>query len=372
MWPFYIAVIALFAALHVLFYRACMVAFTPSSTWHRLLCGLLVLFFITPIIVHIMVRYTNVHPAQLIGLSGYVWISGVFWLCILFWFSMLWLLFLLARALARRPLLPARRAFYDIIGILVLLGIYGKREASTLHTEHVRFSCGRFPAHRPPLRIALISDLHLNVERNQGILAQAVARIKALQPDLILSGGDLTDSPHCLANAGQFATLQAPLGKYAVLGNHEYYLGLRDALPFHERSGFTLLRQTARELAPGLWLAGVDHRAGHTFGEPCFDDERAALAGVPRDACVILLKHEPRIAAHLQADVVLSGHTHGGQIFPFHLLVRRVYPCFAGRYQLDDRTQLYVSRGAGTFGLSFRLLAPAEITLVTLEPAPPR
>lgn len=364
--------VIVYAALHVLFYRVCIAAFAPSAARRRLLRGLLLLFFIMPVVVRLLGHNVHAHLAQWIGLLGYAWISGFFWMCGLFWFSTLWLLFLLARTLSRRSLLATRPAFYATVGLVVLLGIYGWGAANRLRTECVHIPCEHFPTGRSPLRIALISDLHLDVHRNQRILAQAAAQIKALHPDLILSAGDLIDSPYCLPDAEQFAALQAPLGKYAVLGNHEYFLGLRHALPFHERSGFTLLRQTARELAPGLWLAGVDNRAGRTFHQPCFDNERAALAGAPTNACVILLKHEPRVAANLPVDVVLSGHTHGGQIFTFHLLVRWLYPYFSGLYQLDARTQLYVTRGTGTWGPPFRLFAPPEITLLILEPAPPR
>ncbi|MCX7009153.1 MAG: metallophosphoesterase, partial [Kiritimatiellaeota bacterium] len=134
-------------------------------------------------------------------------------------------------------------------------------------------------------------------------------------------------------------------------------------------AGLQLLRQRAVELTPGLWLAGVDNRSGHLFRQPCFDDELAALADVPTNACVILLKHEPRFAGPLPVDLILSGHTHAGQIFPFQAVVRSYYPFLAGLHQLDARTQLYISRGAGTWGPPFRLGAPPELTLLILEPA---
>ncbi|TAN38180.1 MAG: metallophosphoesterase [Verrucomicrobia bacterium] len=350
-----------YAALHVLFYHALVAAFAPPRIVRFTLRWLLPLLFCAPLITRSLDRIEHERLALLLGVPAY------FWMCGLLWFSMFWVPFLLARGITRRPVLPARSAFYTISGIVALLGIYGWREAHDLHIEQVHIPCAHFPAGRPPLRIALLSDLHWDVHRNHRLLAQGAAQIKTLQPDLILSAGDLADSPHCLSDAAQFATLRAPLGKYAVLGNHEYYLGLRYALPFHERSGFTLLRQTAREIAPGIWLAGVDNQAGHYFRQPCFSDERAALAGIPTNVCVILLKHEPRVAAHLPADLVLSGHTHHGQVFPFHLLVRWLYPNFTGLHQLDQRTQIYITRGIGTWGPPFRLFAPPEITLLILE-----
>jgi len=354
--------IAAYAALHVLFYRVCLATFAPPTAVRRALRGAMTMLGAAPLTIRLLGHSTHERLALLLGLPGY------FWMCGLLWFSTLWLLLLLSRALTQRPLLAPRPAFYAISGIVLLLAICGWREAHDLRVEQVQIPCTHFPAGRTSIRIALISDLHLDVHRNHQLLTQADAQITALRPDLILSAGDLIDSPHCLPESAQFAALQAPLGKYAVLGNHEYYLGLRYALPFHAQGGLTLLRQTARELAPGLWLAGVDNQTGHTFGQPCFSDERATLRGVPTNACVILLKHEPRVAANLPVDLVLSGHTHHGQIFPFHLLVRWLYPNFTGLHQLDQRTQIYVSRGIGTWGPPFRLFAPPELTLLILEP----
>ena len=370
MFPLLIFLLVTYAALHVVFYRAVMATFAPPLWLRRLLRVLLLMFFCAALVTRSLDRIEHEHLALLIGLPGY------FWMCGLLWFCMLWGLLLGLRALLRRwmdtatdDILTLRRIFWSSVGLVLLLGWFSWNEAHALRVEQVHIPCAHLPAGRPPLRIALISDLHLDLHRNHRLLAKTIAQLRALQPDLILSAGDLIDSPHCIPDADQFATLQAPLGKYAVLGNHEYYLGLRYALPFHARAGFTLLRQTAREIAPGLWLAGVDNRSGRTFHQPCFFDERAALAGVPTNACVLLLKHEPIITTPLPVDLVLSGHTHAGQVFPFHAVVRWSNPYLSGLHPLDGRTRLYITRGVGTWGPPFRWLAPPEITLVILEPA---
>jgi predicted MPP superfamily phosphohydrolase len=370
MFPLLLFLIAGYAALHVVFYRAVRAAFAPPRWLRLLLAVALAGLFCAPLITRLLDRVAHERIALLIGLPGY------FWMCGLLWFCLLWLACWPVRRLARRwpagaAACSAQRVFYTCVLSVLILGVIGWRESHALRVEEVHVACAHLPPGQAGLRIALFSDLHLDLHRNHRLLAQVAERLRALQPDLILSGGDLVDSPHCLPDAEQFAALSAPLGKFAVLGNHEYYLGLPTALAFHARAGLTLLRQRAVELAPGLWLAGVDNSAGRHFRQPCFDDERTALAAVPADACVLLLKHEPHFTGPLPADLILSGHTHAGQVFPFHTVVRARYPLLAGLHRLDARTQLYITRGTGTWGPPFRLGAPPELTLLILEPARP-
>ena len=362
--------LAAYAALHFVFYHAVRVAFAPPPWARAVLRLVLMALFIAPLITRTLDRVEHERLALLIGVPVY------FWMCGLLWFALLWLLFWPLRRLARRRpvsafVLGPRNIFFACVCAVVLLGILGWREAHDLRVDEVHVTCAHLPPERAGLRIAFFSDVHLDLHRNHRLLAHIADHIRALRPDVIVSGGDLVDSPHCLADADQFATLTAPLGKFAVLGNHEYYLGLRDSLAFHARAGLTLLRQRAIELAPGLWLAGVDNRAGHHFHQACFDDDRAALSAVPSNACTVLLKHEPHFASPLPVDLVLSGHTHAGQIFPFQAVVRACYAQLAGLHRLDARTQLYITRGAGTWGPPFRLGAPPELTLLILEPAKP-
>lgn len=366
MFPLLLFLMAAYAAMHFLFYYAVFAAFTPPRWLRQSLRLVLILFFLAPLFTRSLDRIEHEHLALFIGLPGY------FWMCGLLWFSLLWLAFWPLRVMAQRRIAfastcSARRIFLVCMLTVLALGVLGWREAHTLRVQEVHVTCPRLPPSQARFRIALVSDLHLDLHRNHRLLARVTEKLRDLQPDLILSAGDLIDSPHCLSDAAQFAACQAPLGKYAVLGNHEYYLGLHDALPFHEQAGLTLLRQRAKELVPGLWLAGVDNRSGHHFGQPCFDDERVALAAVPTNACVILLKHEPRLAGSLPVDLMVSGHTHAGQIFPFHVVVRATYRFLAGLHQLDARTQLYITRGVGTWGPPFRLGAPPELTLLVLE-----
>jgi predicted MPP superfamily phosphohydrolase len=223
------------------------------------------------------------------------------------------------------------------------------------------------------LRIALLSDVHLGALVGAGRLRDILARVAALEPDIVLSAGDLVDgqADHLNRLAPALAALRPPLGKFAVIGNHECYVGLAHALEFHARAGFTVLRGAAVEVTPELGIAGVDDPAAARPGAPAATDERAPLAALAAARFVILLKHQPVVAAGSAGrfDLQLSGHLHKGQIFPFGLFVRLVYAARSGLTTLANGGWLYVSRGTGTWGPPMRVLAPPEITLIEVAPA---
>jgi len=163
--------------------------------------------------------------------------------------------------------------------------------------------------------------------------------------------------------------LRAPLGVWAVTGNHEYYAGARACVRFFEESGMRVLRDEWAEVVPGLVLAGVDDlTARGQFGE--LDHPMvAALASKPAGSATILLSHSPwqvQEAAAGGAGLMISGHTHRGQIWPFGHIVRTRYPFVNGLYEISGM-KLAVGRGAGTWGPRMRLWQRGEILRITLR-----
>jgi predicted MPP superfamily phosphohydrolase len=158
------------------------------------------------------------------------------------------------------------------------------------------------------------------------------------------------------------------LGAYAVTGNHEYYAGLEHSLRFLRNAGFTVLRGEAAR-AGGIILVGVDDPTAMSSGQSTILDTGKALASVSANNFVVLLKHQPVVDSDTKFDLQLSGHTHGGQIFPFVYLTRLRYRVHTGLTELADGRLLYVSRGVGTWGPPIRLFAPPEITLITIAGA---
>ncbi len=213
--------------------------------------------------------------------------------------------------------------------------------------------------------LVALSDTHLGSLLDGEWLAARVAQVNALRPDMILLLGDIVEG-HGRPDprlAATLSDLRAPLGVWAVSGNHEGH-GDDTGQGLLEMAGIGVLRDRWVEARPGLMIAGTEHdRTGNGA-----DRVRKALAGRPAGAA-ILLSHSPReaeAAALAGAGLMLSGHTHGGQVWPFGWLVRLTTPYVAGRYQVAGMT-LLVSRGAGTWGARMRLWQPGEILRITLR-----
>jgi predicted MPP superfamily phosphohydrolase len=229
------------------------------------------------------------------------------------------------------------------------------------------------PEQADGLTIAQLSDVHLGTILGPSFLSRLISRTDELSPDVVVITGDLVDGDAGVVEemVPQMSTLRAPKGVYAVLGNHEYYAGRDRSRALLADAGFTVLDNASVELAPGLHLAGVpDARGSAQTGRPEADLD-VALAGLPAGDAIVLLQHAPeqeRRAADAGVDLMLNGHTHGGQLWPFHYLVQRAYPHYAGLYRVGAMTQI-VSRGSGQWGPPMRFLAPSEIYLITLRRA---
>lgn len=223
--------------------------------------------------------------------------------------------------------------------------------------------------------LVFVSDLHAGTLLDSRWLGARVEQVAALAPDLIVLGGDILEGDHReeaeLVQA--LSRLRAPLGVYAVTGNHEFYAGLEPSVRRLRAAGLRVLRDEWVEAAPGLVLAGVDDLTARRQMAPDPESITRALAGRPEGATVFL-SHSPlevEQAARAGVGLMLSGHTHGGQIWPFGEIVRLArYPLLAGRYEVGGMTAI-VCRGTGTWGPRLRLWHPSELLRLTLRSAAP-
>jgi predicted MPP superfamily phosphohydrolase len=275
---------------------------------------------------------------------------------------------------------PARRLFFARTVALVVgaagvgLSALGLREAlGALRTKEVEVKLKGLPAALAGLRLVQISDVHVGPLLHKEWLQTVVEKIAGLRPDLVVITGDLVDGSveQLREHVAPLARLQhsAPRGVYFVTGNHDYYSGADEWSAHLPTLGVRPLRNERVEVAPGLDLAGIDDLTDP--GSRSGRNLTRALAGRDPQRPIVLLAHQPKQflqAAQLGVDLTLSGHTHGGQIFPFTWLVRLQQPFVAGLHALGA-AQLYVSRGTGFWGPPLRLAAPAEITLLKLVPA---
>jgi len=216
--------------------------------------------------------------------------------------------------------------------------------------------------------LVALSDTHLGSQLGERWLKARIDQVNAQRPDLVVLLGDIFEG-HGAPENGLIETLKklsAPLGIWAVPGNHEFHGG--GGMRLFKDANFKLLRNGWAEVKPGLVLAGVDDLTNARRNGQGGALISQALAGRPPGAA-IFLSHTPwhaDMAAKAGVGLMLSGHTHGGQIWPFSYLVRSRYPLLEGRYDVDGMTVL-VCRGTGTWGPRMRLWHPSEILRVTLR-----
>ncbi len=225
-------------------------------------------------------------------------------------------------------------------------------------------------------RIAQISDVHIGPILRRPFAASVVARVNALAPDLVAVTGDLVDGgvKQLADEVAPFGDLRARQGVYFVTGNHDHYSGADSWSAKIGELGIRVLRNERVALGEGdavFDLVGVDDHRGDVMKAAGREDLAKALAGRDPSRPAILLAHDPstfKRASRMGIALQLSGHTHGGQLWPFHYLVRVAIPFVAGIHRRNGAT-LFVSRGTGFWGPPMRLFAPAEITELTLRAA---
>jgi predicted MPP superfamily phosphohydrolase len=227
--------------------------------------------------------------------------------------------------------------------------------------------------------IAQISDVHVGPTIKRGFVEGIVRRVNELKADMIAVTGDLVDGSvqQLSAHTAPLAGLTARHGAYFVTGNHEYYSGERAWTEEFRRLGLRVLKNehvVLKHDGASLILAGVTDYSAHHFDPAQRSDPAAALYGAPIDAgAKVLLAHQPssaEAAANAGFDVQISGHTHGGQFWPWNLFVHFFQPFSSGLHRLKN-LWIYVSRGTGYWGPPNRFGVPSEITRIRLVPATP-
>ncbi|MFI8197319.1 metallophosphoesterase [Streptomyces sp. NPDC085942] len=272
------------------------------------------------------------------------------------------------------PAAPSRRLFVSrVVGgaaaaaglATVGYGAYGVLRGPSV--KRITVPLARLPRAAHGFRIAVVSDIHIGPILGRAHTRRIVDTINATSPDLIAVVGDLVDgSVADLGSAAEpLASLRARHGSYFVTGNHEYFSGAQQWVDHVRELGLVPL-ENARVEIEGFDLAGVNDIAGETEGQG--PDFARALGDRDRGRAAVLMAHQPVVihdAVEHGVDLQLSGHTHGGQLWPGNYLAELANPTVAGLERYGD-TQLFVSRGAGAWGPPVRVGAPSDITVVEL------
>ena len=275
--------------------------------------------------------------------------------------------------------------------VALLSGLYCVRHPRVVYQE---FSSPLVPKESDGYRMMLISDIHLKeMHYPDGIIEAVEDAIASEKPDVIVHAGDFIDGPwsnDVSKYTNRIAQWHAPDGKFASYGNHDGYSGWDVSAKWHERAGFTLIGQRSGNASanpqPWLFLAAADDESVWTqyrYGMPRQKESREerkknqeairnkveTLPAVPDAQLGILIRHRPQLPAALAPEykMMLSGHTHGGQVFPFNFIVYATYGLRTGVPQWARAVWVYICRGTGFWGPPLRFLEPSEIVIITFH-----
>lgn len=335
---------------------------TPVGRWRIVATAMLGMLAAT-LLVAFSRRVREVLPFPTMVLIGYLWVVIVLYLVLTLLVLEIPRLFVVRADPSRRELVSRGAAIVAGLSATSVVGYGAKTAYGPPVLKRLDIPLSKLPRSMDGYRIALVADIHLGSLTRAGHARRIVDAINSMNPDLIAVVGDLADgsvqSLH--AQALPLRDLSSKDGAFFVTGNHEYFSGVDEWVDEVVELGMRPLRNERLEIR-GLDLAGVDD----VTGDP---DYGRALGGRDLAKPVILLAHQPvsvREAARFGVDLQLSGHTHGGQIFPFHLVVRSQHPVVSGLGEVDG-TKVYVTNGAGFWGPPVRVGAPPDITLVQLR-----
>lgn len=339
----------------------------------------LVLMVFSPFLVHLFQGKKFEVLPTVVAYVGYTWMAFLFlFVCISLAMDVCkgisYIIGFLLKGDGQRFLLSTTLIFWVNITLAILITCYGYVEANNIRTERITIQSPKIPAKAGKVTIVQVSDIHLGLMVREKRLEMILKAVREANPDILVSTGDLVDEQvnHIEAIVQRFRSITPAYGKYAVTGNHEFYGGLDQAVNLMKRAGFRLLRGEVIKIPGLLNIAGIDDPAGKSFGIMKGITEKQLLSTLPKESFTLLLKHRPMFdkAAAGLFDLQISGHSHKGQIFPFSLIIKLLYPVDSGLFRLTNNALLYVSRGAGTWGPPIRFLAPPEIAVFTIVHGP--
>ncbi len=260
------------------------------------------------------------------------------------------------------PARAARITAISVISLVAVIVIYGFINAHVIRVRTFDINVPKEAGGRKNLNVVMASDIHLSSIINNGRIRAIVDKINSLSPDIVLLPGDILDgdlNPVVRQNLGEaLRQIKAPLGVYAITGNHEYIGGVEKACKYIGDHGVKILRDSTAFIDGSFYVVGREDLSARKR-KPLSE----LMENVDKKFPVILMDHQP---FHLEeaeengVDLQLSGHTHYGQMWPFNYITKMVYEMAYG-YKVKGNTNIYVSSGVGTWGPPIRVVADPEI-----------
>ncbi len=373
---FILLFLSFFALMHLYTYIRIIKPAIKSASLKLSVAFLFILGFFSPFIW----RYADAKLDQ--SIAHLTALIGLLWMGFLLYFFLFGLFLDLYRAfvfISKRffninplPIPSARTSLALILFLSLSLSAYSYYETLNLKVERFVIETVKLPKDVGHIKILHISDLHLGPLMGMDKVGLVLEVYKRERPHMVVSTGDLVDgnmqNKAYLADA--LSKMDPPLGKYAVLGNHEYYRGIDQAIAFTKRAGFRLLRGEVYYLKDyNISLVGIDDDDCRFFRAckgPLSDKE--LLQKTKGESFVIYLKHKPKLEAGAEKlfDLMLSGHTHGGVYYPVgRFILTRLFISDRGFHRLG-RSYIYISKGVGTGGPPMRLFSPPDVAIIEL------
>ena len=362
-----------------------LIGYNPEFSLKRKLSIAFVLFlaWFSPMIAG-MIRWLKIFPeaARVYVTQGLytLFIAAVFLLGVLLLRDLFWIHgYQIAKKLGKAspdydPMQPKaiRKANLAAVFVTVLLSCYSLYEGmkfpavreTEIETDKVDY----------PFKIAVLTDMHITSVTSVSSVEKMVRVVNGLKPDITVLVGDIVDSKSASLKAQMdaLAKLNAKYGVFVTLGNHEFYHGSVEwENKFRHMKLFYLGNEGLKLNGTNVYVFGLPDPQMLMISGQMMRSIKSTLKAAPEGAYRVFLSHSPRFIKKLNKNLIdlqISGHTHGGQIFPFHFLVKRFNDFVAGLYEVDGM-KLYVSRGAGGWGPPMRLFAPSEISVITLVPS---
>jgi predicted MPP superfamily phosphohydrolase len=335
-----------------------------------LLAGLVGTGYLLAIAPRLVQRILGLTSPRALALAGSVWMGLFFYLVVILGAADL----LMGALLIDRDAWIPERAAAVLFATLLFAGGGAVAALRTPGVRRVAITLKKWPRELDGFKIVQLSDLHLSLVVGRGFAGRITERCNALEPDLVAITGDLVDGSveELREEVRPLGELKARHGVYFVTGNHEHYSGAKPWARAITKLGIEVLRNRHVRIGYGaaaFYLAGTNDRQSGRYRPGRGEDLDKALEKTDRALPVILLAHDPQTfyrASDAGVDLQLSGHTHGGQLWPFSYLVRLRTRFIAGLYRRRG-SQIYVSRGTGFWGPPMRVFAPSEITEITIR-----
>lgn len=350
-----------------------------APEWVKILFTIIIILFASSyILIRGMLANSNPLFYDIAVYVGAVWFAVLFYLFLsLIFLDVIRILNSLIHFLPQSLFVDySRTKFFTFIGITIIVGsivFYGFINAQNIKVKNVDLVLPKKSGELDSIKIMFFSDSHLSTINEKTVLKEILSKMYEIKPDLILIAGDIIDDRSNILYRNnvhkQFQQLKAPLGVFACTGNHEYIVGVEDAVNFLNSNGVKVLRDTFVTVANSIQIIGREDISINRFTEKKRKDLHELVYKTRDDLPTILLDHQPfdlDKTVREGIDLQLSGHTHHGQFFPLNFITSKIYELSWG-YKRKSNSQFYVTSGVGTWGPPIRTGSDSELIILNIK-----